>query len=40
MHTRNLVGKAYIIYVGYETTLGATVLKNLVIGNRKIDEQG
>ena len=31
----NLVEKAYIIYVGYETTLGATVLENLVIRNGK-----
>ena len=35
MHTINLVEKAYIIYVGHETTLGATVLKNLVIRNGK-----
>ena len=31
----NLVEKAYIICVGYETTLGETVLKNLVIRNGK-----
>ena len=31
----NLVEKAYIICVGYETTLGETMLKNLVIRNGK-----
>ena len=31
----NLVEKAYIICVGYGTTLGETVLKNLVIRNGK-----
>ena len=35
MHTINLVGKAYIMYVDYETTFGTTVLENIVIRNEK-----
>ena len=35
MHTINLLGKVYIMQVDYETTLGPTVLKNIVIRNGK-----
>ena len=35
VHTINLDGKAYIMQVDYETTLGTTVLENIVVRNRK-----
>ena len=35
MHTINLVEKAYIMEVDYETTLGATILEKIVIRNGK-----
>ena len=35
MHTINLVEKAYIMQVDYETTLGTAVLENIVIRNGK-----
>ena len=35
MHTINLVEKAYILYVDSETTLGTTVLENIVTRNAK-----
>ena len=36
MYTINLVGKACIIKVDYETTLGTTVLENIAIRNGNI----
>ena len=35
MHTINLVRKAYIMKVDYETTVGTIVLENIVIRNGK-----
>ena len=35
MHTINLIEKAYVIQVDYETTLGTTVLKNIVVRSGK-----
>ena len=34
MHTINLAEKAYIMKVDFKTTLGTTVLKNIVIRSR------
>ena len=35
MHTINLAGKAHIMRVYYETTLGTTELENIPIRNEK-----
>ena len=35
MHTIDFIGKAYIMYVDFETILGTTVLENIVIRNGK-----